>query len=54
MPADTDDTDNPARTCDQCGCKMVFIATLPKVAGLPALNTFRCTQCDYVATEPAK
>jgi hypothetical protein len=48
-----DEAEAPARKCERCGADMKFVAALPRVGGLPRLNTFRCMQCDNIATEPA-
>jgi transcription elongation factor Elf1 len=46
-------TPNPkveAPDCPACGALMAFVATVPKLGGLPELRTFNCEVCGEVIT----
>ena len=44
-------TDQPAPRCPDCGKQMLFQRSLPKLGGLPELQTFKCENCGAVVTQ---
>ena len=44
-------TNQIAPRCPDCGKPMLFQRSLPKLAGLPELRTFKCEICGAVVTE---
>jgi hypothetical protein len=39
------------RSCPTCGNRMILFNTIPSVASLPALRTYKCKECGVRLTE---
>jgi predicted RNA-binding Zn-ribbon protein involved in translation (DUF1610 family) len=39
------------RSCPTCGDRMILFNTIPSVASLPALRTYKCEECGVRLTE---
>jgi predicted RNA-binding Zn-ribbon protein involved in translation (DUF1610 family) len=39
------------RSCPTCGNRMILFNTVPSVASLPALRTYKCKECGVRLTE---
>lgn len=50
MPRGRDQDNPPILICDKCRQPMDFLATLPRVATLPAAHAYRCLGCRRVDT----
>jgi len=44
-------TYHPTPCCPSCGAVMRFVRSIPKIGGLPELQTFECRACGVSITE---
>ena len=45
--------DRPAPCCPSCGAAMRLVRSIPKIGGLPELESFECRACRVSITEAA-